>query len=94
MKNCYLIHENGQFQGGEPSDGNDIFEMVTVGSHSIALRAVNSTQADSDSGSGGESGNMASDCYLGFSDVISGPKCYVSTDFAATRFVVIHSSQL
>ena len=87
-KICYLIHENGTFQGGEPSDGNDIFEMVTVGSHSIALHAVNLMQADSDSG--GESGDMASDCYLGFSDVISGPKCYTSTDFAATRFVVIH----
>ena len=83
-KIIHLIHENRKFQGGESSDGNDVFEMVTVGPHSIALRAVNSMQSDS-----GDTAS-SSDCYLGFSDVTSGPRCYVSTAYAATRFVVIH----
>ena len=85
-KVCYLIFENGTFQGGEPSDGNEVFEMATVGgNNNIALRVANMQQG---SGSG-DSGESANDCYLGFPDKESEPKCYESTEYAATRFVII-----
>ena len=84
-KRCYLIFENGKFQGGEPSDGNEVFEMVTVRGNTVALRVVNMQQG---SGSG-DSGESASDCYLGFPDIKSEPKCYESREYAATRFVII-----
>lgn len=37
-----------------------------------------------------ESGEQSSDCYLGFADTTSEPRCYASIEFAATRFVIIH----
>ena len=32
----------------------------------------------------------SSECYLGFSNTESAPKCYTSAESAATRFVIIH----
>ena len=85
-KPCFLVFENGQFKGGQPMDGNDLFEMVRVGPNSVALRVVNPKQGS------GHSDKLSanSDCYLGFSDVTSEPTCYESTDFAATRFTIYH----
>ena len=71
-----------------------------MGGSSVAFR-VDSEQHQMSSGSGSDETNnmesdesheeaIASDCYLGFEDVTSGPKCYGSANFAATRFIIIH----
>lgn len=83
----YLIFENGEIQAGEPVNGNDLLEVVTIRGGQVALRVVHS-EVGSGSGSG-ETEETPSDCYIGFSDVNSKPKCYKSSDFAATRFIVI-----
>lgn len=97
---CFLTYQGGKFQGGEPVNGNEVFEMIHVGgdnSNIIALRVVNAnqpTESGSASGSGEtpqeESEVDSENCYLGFSVVDNQPSCYSSTDFAATRFVLIH----
>ena len=97
----YLISQESEFKGGVPLNDNDLFELVSldVESNIVALRLVNPTQHSSGSGSGsdesgsaesGSGGSGDSDCYLGFADTTSEARCYESTDFAATRFVIIH----
>lgn len=83
----YLIFENGEIQAGTPLNGNDLLEVVTIRGDEVALRVVPS-EVGSGSGSG-EMDETPSDCYIGFSDLNSKPKCYKSSDFAATRFIVI-----
>ena len=101
ISNRYFLFENGGFQASTPVNQNELFESVTVGHGNIALRLVHYGQLqtpESGSGSGSGSGSdagaeeqaMASDCYVGFQDRESEPMCYGSTNFAATRFVIIH----
>lgn len=81
----YLIFENGKIQAGE---GNDLLEIVPiVGNEVIALRVVH-PEVGSGSGSG-EMEETPSECYIGFSDENSEPKCYESFDLAATKFRVL-----
>ena len=101
-KPCFLTHENGMFKGGQPQNGNEIFEKVHVGergSNMVALRVVNTQPSESASGSASGSGEVpeeaaeeaaSEDCFIGFSSSNSEPRCYPSTEFAATRFVFIH----
>lgn len=97
----YVTFREGKFKGGVPSNDNDLFELVPLASDSniVVLRLVNPNQHSSGSGSGSAesesvesgSGSEAEDeCYLGFADTTSEAKCYKSTEFAATRFVIIH----
>ena len=84
-------------------DGNEVFEQVTVGGpHSpfIALRVVNTAQPEPESGSASGSGETPEeekeatasdlDCFLGFSSPDSEPMCFPSTNFAETRFQILH----
>lgn len=84
----YLIFEDGKIQAGKPLNGNDLLEIVPiVGNQVVALRVVHS-EVGSGSGSG-EMEETPSECYIGFSDENSEPKCYESFDLAATTFVVL-----
>lgn len=84
----FLIYENGQFRAGKTLEGNDVLETVTIQGNIIALRVVN-VEVDSGSGSGsGEMEESPSDCYLGFSDATSEPKCYESFEHPATKFYI------
>lgn len=107
---CYLIFENETFQGGLPSNNNDIFELVQVNANSVAFRVVRNNSSQSGSGASEEdkgveqsesdgtvnglvesveSANVTtSECYLGFAGRTSGPECYTSTEYAATRFKI------
>lgn len=95
-KPCFLVFEDGEFKGGQPSRGNDEFEMIQIGKDSVALRVVNPPAADKMEGSGVGSGEKdtseeVSDYYLGFSSATSKPTVYSTADDAATHFFVIHS---
>ena len=88
----YLIFENGTFQSGLPSDYNDKFELVQVFGGVVAFRVVRSEQQSGSGESEVEQVQMssvdevnnvqmesheeASECYLGFEDFTSEPKCY------------------
>ena len=77
-KDCYLIHEDGEFKAGKANSDNSIFEVVQiVDGYSIALRHWT------------EDGKSPV-CFLGFASADSIPTCYTSTDFAATRFMIYH----
>ena len=101
-KPCFLTYENGMFKGGQPQNGNEIFEKVRVGergSNMFALRVVNTQPSESASSSASGSGEVpeeaaeeaaSEDCFIGFSSSNSEPKCYSSTKFAETTFVFIH----
>ena len=52
-KNCYLVHENGQFRGSTPVGGNEIFQLERVGLNQ-ALRLVNYNNEEEGSSSGSE----------------------------------------
>ena len=86
-------------------NGNEMFKLEFVGLSSIALRLINyspesGSSSGSGSGSGSASGTVADEvtedeaaapvCYLGFPDKNSEPQCYSSSDYAATRFTIIH----
>lgn len=98
-KPCYLIFEDGEFKGGQTSNGNDEFEVIEIGRNRVALRVVNPPAEDSMEGSGLASGEpdssdseAVSDHYLGFSNADSKAMPYSTTDFTATHFIVFHSS--
>lgn len=74
----YLIFEKGNFVGGTPSGNNEVFQTVSITSHTLALRVID----------GSREGAEDMDCYLGFSDAQSEPRCYDSTEYAATIFTI------
>ena len=77
----YLTFENRRFTGSQGKNDDNVFEMVPVGDYSIALRVISDYEA-------GKSHGVDSECYLGFSDEESEPRCYESTDYAATRLKI------
>lgn len=96
-KICYLVFEDGEFKGGQPSNGNDKFEIIEIGRHGVAIRVANPPAEDSMEGSGLASGETdisdseaLIDYYLGFSDEDSKPTPYSTTDLA-THFIVFHT---
>ena len=79
---CHLTFGEGGFRGGEAGESSSVFELVPVGDYEVALRPA-SQEEEGDV-------TMAADCFLGFSNAVSEPECYTSTEYAATRFTIYH----
>ena len=80
-----VIHSEQQSGSGEDeTSANGEVEKKQVQMSSVD--EMNNAQMESDES---HDEAIASDCYLGFEDATSGPKCYGSTDSAATRFIII-----
>ena len=75
----YLTFEKGRFVGATPDGSNNVFETVSIGPHIFALRLIDQEEDGADS-----------DCYLGFSAAQSEPRCYDSTEYAATRLTILY----
>lgn len=81
-----VIRQNSSQSGSGTSEDKRVKEQVQS-SLSSESDETNNVQMESD-----EPPKVVSECYLGFADITSEPKCYTSTDFAATRFRIIHGS--
>ena len=80
------INSNGRVRGKIPSNGNEIFEVVTIGPH-VALRLRRSLARE---GSGGEE-VLDVPCFLGFSEE-GRPSCYSSASRVETQFQFLDAS--
>ena len=78
-----VVRQNSSESGsGASEEDKSAKEQVQSSSESDE---INNVQMESED----EPPEVVSDCYLGFADITSEPKCYNSTEFAATRFIIV-----
>ena len=78
-----VVHQNSSQSGSSASEEDKgAKEQVQSSSESDE---TNNVQMESED----EPPEVVSDCYLGFADITSEPKCYHSTEFEATKFAII-----
>ena len=84
------VNSKGRVKGRVPSDGNEVFEVVSMPNGSnIALRlrrglAVNEGSGDLDI--------TTEPCFLGFSTVDGRPSCYSSSSYLETQLLFLDAS--
>lgn len=84
------MREDGKLRGGVPSNGNEVFEIISLDSGTtVALKAPDVTAEPSGSGDGGISGSQ--DCYVAFSTEDGRPFCHDSTEYTEVRLQMIDS---
>ena len=54
-----MIFDDGQFKGGIPSENNELFEIVYLGYHMVALRVVNPMHTQPDGSEASEKSETA-----------------------------------
>ena len=81
------VQSNGKVRGSVPSNGNEVFEVVSMSGLAVALRLRNREMVDVGSGEEGTAPSVS--CFLGFSASNGRPQCYNSTDNVATHLLFL-----
>ena len=84
------IQSNNKIRGGIPSNGNDVFEVVSMSGPAVALKLRQREVVDV--GSGEEDSAPSVPCFLGFSISTGRPKCYDSSDSVETHLLFLDTS--
>ena len=72
------IRPNGNVRGGVPSDGNEIFEIISLPQSTVALKLRRVPEGSGDT-------SNTEDCFLGFSATNGRPSCYISVNHFETH---------
>ena len=84
------INSNGRVKGSIPSNGNEIFEVISMqNSANVALKLRQSRPMTEGSG---DEDIAAEPCFLGFSAVNGRPSCYSSSRHVETQLLFLDAS--
>ena len=85
------VRPNGRLRGAVPSNGNEVFEVISTSGASVALK-LRRVREDTD-GSGESTRSDVEDCFVGFSsDSEDGrPRCYNTASHIETQLLFLDS---
>lgn len=86
------VQSNRRIRGNIPSNGNDIFEVISMSGRgpAVALKVPNRREVvEGGSGEGDLTPEIVEDCFLGFSATNGRPACYNSTDHVETHLLFL-----